>query len=395
MEQKKRDIFISYSRKDLELVRSIKQEIERSTGCDCWMDLNGIESGAIQFTDDIVEGINNCKVFLFMLSDNSQSSEFALKELHYAYTKARIINKKVVIVKICDCEMTDKFSFMYGLSDTIDWKDSPQREKLIRDIHKWTQRNYPLKIVEIINNMVRVDGGTFVMGGTCEQSGEAFGDEKPPHKVTLQSFSIGRYPITQDQWKAVMGTNPSFFNGGDHPVENVSWYDCQAFVKKLNQLTGKQFRLPTEAEWEYAARGGKYSRNNPFSGAPIPDIVGWYDENSDNSTHEVGQKSPNELGLYDMSGNVWEWVQDWKGKYCAEDQVNPIGPEFGYEKVCRGGGWNKEYNKCRVSYRGDFQPDLRYRSLGLRIVMEENHSYLNSNIDYTKENPIDPVIEIQ
>lgn len=146
MEQKKRDIFISYSRKDLELVHSIKQDIEQATGCNCWMDLNGIESGAIQFTNDIVEGIKRCRVFLFMLSTHSQYSEFALRELHFAYGKAKENKKKVVIVNIDNCKKTDEFSFMYGLTDTINWNDRPQYNKLIRDLNKWTEcGNTPMK----------------------------------------------------------------------------------------------------------------------------------------------------------------------------------------------------------------------------------------------------------
>lgn len=230
---------------------------------------------------------------------------------------------------------------------------------------------FPQPIMELINDMVRVEGGTFTMGGTREQGEDAFGDESPTHKVTVSTYYIGKYPITQDQWVAVMGSNPSYFKGGKLPVESVSWYDCQEFVKKLSEMTGKRFRLPTEAEWEYAARGGKKGKRYKYSGGNILKQVGWYNENSGETSHEVGIKSPNELGIYDMSGNIWEWVQDWKGDYLKEEQVNPTGPETGIERVCRGGGWNREIDRARVSYRGDDQPDLRYCSLGLRIVMED------------------------
>ncbi|MDO5482422.1 MAG: SUMF1/EgtB/PvdO family nonheme iron enzyme, partial [Bacteroidaceae bacterium] len=165
--------------------------------------------------------------------------------------------------------------------------------------------------------------------------------------------------------------NPSHFRGKKLPVENVSWIDCQEFIAKLNERTGLHFRLPTEAEWEYAARGGKKNKRHKYSGGNILKQVGWYNENSESTTHEVGQKSANELGLYDMSGNVWEWVQDWKGDYSAEDQENPTGPENGTERVCRGGGWNREIDRGRVSYRGDDLPDFHYCSLGLRLVLEK------------------------
>ena len=229
----------------------------------------------------------------------------------------------------------------------------------------------PEPIKEIIDNMVEVEGGTFIMGATPEQGEEAFNDEKPPHKVTVSTFHIGRYPVTQEQWKAVMGSNPSYFQGERHPGEQVNWMDCQDFVKKLSKITGLKFRLPTEAEWEYAARGGKKGKGHKYSGGDLLAQIAWYNENSGGTSHEVGQKAPNELGLYDMSGNIWEWVQDWKGDFTNEEQMNPKGPEEGDERICRGGGWNREHDRCRVSYRGDDLPDLRYRSLGLRVVMDK------------------------
>ena len=231
--------------------------------------------------------------------------------------------------------------------------------------------NLPVPIMELIDNMVEVKGGTYVMGGTPEQGEEAFNDEKPPHKVSVSTFYIGRYPITQEQWKAVMGNNPSYFQGERHPVEQVNWMDCQDFVVKLSKMTGIKFRLPTEAEWEYAARGGNKSKGYKYSGGYLLTQIAWYNENSGGTSHEVGEKVPNELGIYDMSGNIWEWVQDWKGDFTEDEQTNPIGPKEGDEKVCRGGGWNREHDRCRVSYRGDDLPDLRYRSLGLRVVMEK------------------------
>lgn len=226
----------------------------------------------------------------------------------------------------------------------------------------------PRPIIELIGDMIEIEGGSFTMGATREQGEDAFDDEKPAHKVTLSTFSIGKFPITQDQWEAVMGNNPSYFKGEKLPVESVSWYDCQEFAKKLSEMTGMHFRLPTEAEWEYAARGGKKGKRYKFSGGHIIDQIGWYNDNSGGTSHEVGKKSPNELGLYDMSGNIWEWVQDWKGDFTEEDQINPTGPETGIERICRGGGWNREIDRARVSYRGDDQPDLRYCSLGLRIA---------------------------
>ena len=218
--------------------------------------------------------------------------------------------------------------------------------------------------------MIRVEGGTFTMGATSEQRSDAYKDEKPAHQVTLSSYSIGETEVTQALWQAVMGSNPSFFfKGSDRPVEQVSWDDCQKFISKLNALTGKTFRLPTEAEWEYAARGGKKSQGYKYSGSNSLAGVAWYGNNSGNETHPVKTKSPNELGLYDMSGNVWEWCQDWYGSYSSTSQTNPTGPSSGSSRVLRGGGWGNGAGDCRVSIRSCRTPDFRRYDLGFRLVL--------------------------
>ena len=189
--------------------------------------------------------------------------------------------------------------------------------------------------------MIKVEGGTFTMGATDEQGTDPDSDEFPPHQVTLSNFSIGETEVTQGLWKAVMGNNPSNFTGDNLPVEEVSWDDCQLFIAKLNQLTGRNFRLPTEAEWEYAARGGNKSKGYKYAGSNTIDNVAWYKDNSGDKTHPVGSKAPNELGLYDMNGNVWEWCQDWFGDYSSSAQTNPTGPASGELRVNRGGSFNR------------------------------------------------------
>ena len=219
--------------------------------------------------------------------------------------------------------------------------------------------------------MVKVGAGTFTMGATSEMQNPVDG-EKPAHQVTLtNNYYMGKTEVTQALWKAVMGSNPSSFNDYNKPVENVSWDDCKTFIKKLNQATGKNFRLPTEAEWEFAARGGNNSRHYQYSGSNNIDDVAWYDQNSSNTTHDVATKSPNELGLYDMSGNVLEWCQDWYGNYSSSAQTNPTGPSSGSYRVCRGGSWYYDAGYCRSSVRFFSSPDFRFSFIGLRLALSE------------------------
>lgn len=223
---------------------------------------------------------------------------------------------------------------------------------------------------KLINNMVYVSGGTFTMGGTSEQGSDAYDDEKPTHSVTLSSYYICKYEVTQALWRAVMGNNPSNFKGDNLPVECVSWDDCQTFINRLNSYTGRNFRLPTEAEWEFAARGGNYSRHYKYSGSNYISDVAWYDGNS-NRTHPVGTKQANELGLYDMSGNVWEWCSDWYGSYSSYSQNDPTGPNSGSYRVERGGSWRYGAGYCRSSYRYGHSPGIRGDGLGLRLVLSQ------------------------
>ena len=217
--------------------------------------------------------------------------------------------------------------------------------------------------------MVKVKGGTFMMGETAEQRYDAFGRESLAHQVTLGDYYIGETVVTQELWKAVMGNNPSNRKGDNLPVEMVSWEDAQIFIKKLNQETVRTFRLPTEAEWEFAARGGKNSWGYKYSGSDNLDEVAWYEDNSGGKTHPVKGKKANELGLYDMSGNVWEWCQDWFGGYSGDAQSNPQGPTSGSGRVLRGGGWGSYAGRCRVSSRYCYAPVYRNGSVGFRLVM--------------------------
>lgn len=212
--------------------------------------------------------------------------------------------------------------------------------------------------------MVQVEGGTFDMGSTTGEN-----DEKPVHSVTLSRYYIGETEVTQALWEAVMGSNPSYWKGDNLPVEQVSWRDCQAFIKKLNELMGESFRLPTEAEWEFAARGGNNSEGFEYSGSKYRDEVAWYADNSGDYTHDVATKSPNELGIYDMSGNVWEWCQDWYGSYGSSAQSDPTGYSSKSYRVLRGGSWHSGANSCRVARRNIGTPTGADSHVGLRLAL--------------------------
>ena len=230
-------------------------------------------------------------------------------------------------------------------------------------------RKQTITVKGVSFDMVYVEGGSFDMGATYEQVDNALDNEKPVHRVTLSGYYIGMYEVTQELWEAVMGSNPSYHAASQYPVESVSWNDCKEFVSRLSSLTGMIFRLPTEAEWEYAARGGNKSLHYKYSGSDNIDDVAWYWDNSGKKTHAVGTKSPNELGIYDMSGNVWEWCSDRYGDYSAGAQTNPQGPSAGSDRVLRGGRWGSRARYCRVSNRDYGDPGNSLSRSGLRLVL--------------------------
>ena len=216
--------------------------------------------------------------------------------------------------------------------------------------------------------MIWVDSSTFIMGAIAEQGNDCLYNEKPAHQVTVKDFMIGKYQITQAQWKSVLSKNPSHFKGDNLPVECVSWDDVQDFISKLNALKGRQYRLPTEAEWEFAARGGNRSKGYKYSGGNNPDNVAWYYHNSKDKIHPVGKKSPNELGIYDMSGNVYEWCSDWCGDYDSKPQTNPKGPTSGDCRISRGGCWLSGASYTRASLRYvELWPENLCAILGFRL----------------------------
>lgn len=230
--------------------------------------------------------------------------------------------------------------------------------------------------------MIYVAGGSFIMGAESSDN-EARDDEKPRHKVVVSDFYLGSCEVTQALWRAVMGSEVSnnggwqseLGRGNKYPVYKVTWNECIVFIDKLNsllsgQLHGKKFCLPTEAEWEYAARGGNKSKGYKYCGSNNLNSIAWYSDNSNKKAHQVGQKLPNELGLYDMLGNVWEWCSDWKEYYSNTQQFDPKGPANGSEKIFRGGSCNYQSRFCRISRRSGFSPESIPGFIGLRLALK-------------------------
>jgi formylglycine-generating enzyme required for sulfatase activity len=289
-----------------------------------------------------LETTSPCEVSLLLSQDNGVTWSDPLKNVSGAVGKSITAGEKQII-----------------------WKVLEEREQLVGDKIKFKVFASGKKSFE--PEMVFVEGGTFQMGSN---SGEP--DEKPVHNVTISSFNIGKYEVTQAQWKEVMGNNPSYFKDCDRcPIEQVSWNEVQLYIQKLNSLTGKNYRLPTEAEWEYAAKGGKDSKGYTYSGSDDMNTVAWYYENSGGKTHTVGTRQPNELGIFDLTGNVWEWCSDWYNRYNNIGETNPKGASDGAFNVLRGGSWYGDDNECRISFRSWSNPVNRNLDYyyGFRLVL--------------------------
>jgi len=249
------------------------------------------------------------------------------------------------------------------------YRDGRYAEEAKRSLKTIKPSITPNQLKQLEANMIFVQGGTFQMGCTQEQGRDCAADENPVHEVTLPSYYISKFEVTQEEWLGIMGTNPSeFAQCNKCPVERISWLEIQEFVKRLNELTGKSYRLPSEAEWEYAARGGNKSMGYKYSGSQSVGDVAWFDQNSGKKTHPVGTKLPNELGLYDMSGNVREWCQDFYGPYSASSVSNPKGPSKGTLAVIRGGSWYSFNVHCRVTLRYQYGTSLRGNTFGFRLA---------------------------
>ena len=389
MVQTKYDVFISYSWNDIDIAKEIYAALENA-GLKCCFDKKTFQGGA-DFPQITAENICNSDVFLYLGSKSSFTSGWAPDEV--AFAKKHKKRGKLLYYAIDNNTMPDWMDLAFAACNRRNIYEHSFESVLIEDIRKmlngsvsnndanednWMvtdtgEGRMTIKGKGCSYDLVYVNGGTFLMGAQGKDQDEPNYDtdaeriEGPVHNVTLEAFYMGETPVTQSLWMAVMGNNPSSPQGELFPVVKVSMDDCRDFVKRLGILTGIPFYLPTEAEWEYAARGGKKSHGYKYAGSNSIDDVAWYRDNCDDIVHPVKCKHPNELGLFDMSGSVCEWCEEKFGYYSDSNQSNPSDPSFGQAFIFRGGSRNDSEKKCRVTFR-DFSPGNSDRYIGFRII---------------------------
>lgn len=381
-----KEVFISYSTKDKEITEIVCSYLEQHH-ISCWVSYRDIVIGE-PYAREIIRGIRETSIVVVLFSQHSNCSENVLNEIDQAVR----LERTIIPFRIEKTEMSDEFKYYLSRRQWIDahnnykdelsnllscCKNALGKDELMNNDYMLRPQWAPYLSVKqktmlqkLINDLTQIEGGYFSMGASQEQLKEAYEWEKPVHKVVLSDFYMTKHLVTQEIWAAIMPFNPSINNTVPNlPVENVTWYECLEFIKTINEMTGLSFSLPTEAQWEFAARGGCKNKGLKFSGDNSIDKVAWYDKNSGKETHPVGEKESNELGLYDMSGNVWEWCSDWYDAYDIQVVTDPVGAVSGTRKVLRGGSANAVLGCCRVSYR--IGRNIKYKDgfLGFRLTL--------------------------
>lgn len=364
------DVFISYSTKNKTIADAVCHILEENRIL-CWIAPRD-EIGGIPYGKQISRAIKSCKLLVLIFSDSANKSEHVSNEVDFAFNA----NKPIIPFVVEKTDINEELSFLLGRKHwLIAYPDYQVKiAELLNSVKKLLGRNdfYEQGPECVPINMKLIEGGDFVMGATDEQGKDASDQEKPIHKVHVGSFYISEAPITVAQYMEFCDATgrdkplkPSWGWIDNHPIVNVSWHDANSFAQ------WKGGRLPTEAEWEFAARGGLYSKHYKYSGGNIPNEIGWFADNTNKTgTRPVRMKKPNELGLYDMSGNVYEWCDNWKYEYCAELQNNPRGPLEGIIKSSRGGSWHSCTKNIRITNRDDDPPEFYSNNVGFRIVID-------------------------
>jgi formylglycine-generating enzyme required for sulfatase activity len=378
------DVFLSYSSVDQHWARRLKKALERR-GLTVWLDQDEIPPGAL-FVEALEQGLRESKAVALIVSPESLASGWVKEEYSRAVALARSPHAALPLIPILLRDVKELPGFLAN-RNFVDFRDNdsfdPSVELLVwgitgkkgeigPDPPKPSRRSGETCVNSIRMEFVWIPAGTFTMGSSDSYQ-DAIDEAKPAHQVTISKpFYMGKYPVTQGQWEAVMSENPSRFQGDpNRPVEQVSWDDAQSFIRKINEREEAfPCRLPREAEWEYACRAGTRTRYSFGNDAGQLGDHAWYGKNAGGETHPVGQREPNAWGLYDMHGNVWEWVQDRYGKYPSGAVTDPTGPLVGPSRVVRGGSWSCSAQLVRAAVRREERPGVRDGSLGFRCCRD-------------------------
>lgn len=378
-----KQVFLSYSSEDKTSVEKICSLLE-SRGIICWMAPRDVVAGK-DFGEQIIEAINSTKIMVIVLSANSNKSKFVKNEVERAFSKG----KTVITFKIHEVEPSIALELFIASAQWIAaW--NPPLESNVKvlsdtimeyiDLHEIDERTNKESITQAANQksfnnsigmeFVLMPAGEFDMGSPSNEAGRNESEEPVHHVKIGKAFYMGKYEVTQKQWRSIMGKEPSLFKGDELPVESVSWSDVQNFITKLNQKEGEnKYRLPTETEWEYAVRAGTTTRYSFGDEESKLDDYAWYGENAGGKSHDVGLKKPNPWGLYDMHGNVWEWVQDeWHNDYNGAPTDGSSWEGNGSLRVIRGGAWNNSIRRCRSAYRNSTVMGTRLDIIGFRLL---------------------------
>ncbi|MDX2278429.1 MAG: SUMF1/EgtB/PvdO family nonheme iron enzyme [Saprospiraceae bacterium] len=376
MAERKLNVFLCHSSGDKPAVRALYQRL-RADGVDPWLDEEDLLPGQ-KWEQEIPKAVRAADAIVVCLSRSSTTKEgYVQKEIKLALDVAEEKPDGTIFfipLKLEDCDIPERLKGWHAGS--LEGEKGYERLRSALQLRA-TQLGVTVTVSHKIwrNSLgmefILIPAGEFQMG-----SMDGRDNEKPVHLVRItKPFYLGTYQVTQEQWQAVMGNNPSRFKGDlNRPVETVSWHDAQRFLQRLNERdVGKAYRLPTEAEWEYAARGGSRSKGYVYSGSNDIDAVAWYKKNSNYKKHPVKGKAPNELGLYDMTGNVYEWCSDWYAKYGSEPSTNPTGPNYGDQRVLRGGTWRFDAYICVVTWHYGYYPHIRDTETGFRLAKSVIH----------------------
>lgn len=366
----KTDAFISYSSKDKPIADAVCHSLE-DKHISCWMSPRDVLPG-YPYGRQIIHAINESSIIVLVFSKNANASEHVGNEIDRAFNANKPIIPFVVEKTDVNEDLEYYLSRKHWLEAYPDYRE--KTADLVNTVFKLLDRD-PFDTIAgpdcVPINMIEVEGGSFIMGATPEQGKDGDDSEKPAHRVTVSTFKISEAPITVAQYRAFcdqtgrkMPLEPKWGWIDNHPIVNVSWFDAVAFAEWAG------FRLPTEAEWEFAARGGNKSLHYKYSGGNNPDEIGWFADNTrQTGTRPVRAKKPNELGLYDMSGNVYEWCANWKYEYSAEEETDPQGPLTGIIKAGKGGSWHSSTKSLRVSNRDDDPPEFYSHNVGFRVAL--------------------------